>query len=92
MQKNDVMNRIIREYAGKTPITVSGIDLLYNRAESRGYQPEMIYAGLRTMICKNYMRSEYEPPHKDPAQEAIHDRLYIEDWEFRDIMNGYITT
>lgn len=50
----------------------------------------MIYHGLRTVICKNYLRAEYEPPNGDITQEVIHDRLFIEDWEFRAIMNGQI--
>ena len=51
----------------------------------------MIYTGLKTVICKNYLREEYEPPNGDITQEVIHDRIYIEDWEFRAIMKGHIT-
>ncbi len=50
----------------------------------------MIYLGLKTVICKNYLRAEYQPPNGDITQEVIHDRMYIEDWEFREIMNGHI--
>lgn len=50
----------------------------------------MIYLGLKTVICKNYLRAEYQPPNGDITQEVIHDRMYIEDWEFREIMSGHI--
>ena len=48
----------------------------------------MIYIGLKTMICKNYIRSEYIPPNNDPMQEVIHNRIYAEDWEFRSVFNS----
>ncbi|MBR5129219.1 MAG: hypothetical protein IKU67_04100 [Firmicutes bacterium] len=80
----------MRQYAGRTPITRRGIKILYDRAQYRGYQPCAIYAGLKTVICKNYLRSEYQPPNGDVTQEVIHDRIYIEDVEFRAIMKGYI--
>lgn len=90
MQKHEVINAIMSQYAGRTPITKQGVTILYNRAFNRGYAPIMIYAGLKTVICKNYLRSEYEPPHGDITQEVIHDRIYIEDWELREIMKGHI--
>lgn len=90
MQKHEVINAIMKQYAGRTPITEQGIRVLYNRAHCRGYRPYMIYLGLKTVICKNYLRAEYQPPNGDITQEVIHDRMYIEDWEFREIMNGHI--
>lgn len=90
MQKNDVVRRILKQYASRTPITEQGINVLYDRAYNRGYRPNMIYLGLKTVICKNYLRAEYQPPNGDITQEVIHDRMYIEDWEFREIMKGHI--
>ena len=86
LQKNDVINAIMKQYAGRTPITRKGIKTLYNRAYYRGYQPYAIYTGLKIVICKNYLRSEYQPPNGDIAQEVIHERIYIEDAEFKEIM------
>lgn len=91
MQKHEVIQSIMRQYGGRTPVNRQGLNVLYNRAESRGYRPFMIYIGLRTVICKNYLRKEYEPPNGDIEQEPLHDRIYIEDWEFRAIMKGWIT-
>lgn len=91
MQKNDVISAILKQYAGRTPINRRGIAILYDKACYRGYSPMMIYAGLRIVICKNYLRDEYQPPNGDMAQEVIHERIYIEDWEFKEIMQGYIT-
>ena len=45
----------------------------------------MIYIEIKTMICKNYVRNEYVPPNNDPLLEVIHERMYMEDWEFRSI-------
>ena len=90
MQKHEVIRTIMQQYAGRTPITERGVNILYDRAYYRGYKPIMIYAGLKTVICKNYLGEEYEPPNGDITQEVIHDRLFIEDWEFRAIMNGQI--
>lgn len=90
LQKHEVIAAIMKQYAGRTPINKQGITIPYNRAFYRGYSPIMIYAGLKTVICKNYLRSEYQPPNGDITQEVIHDRLYIEDWEFREIMQGHI--
>lgn len=87
MQKQDVINRILKEYSEKSPIHRKGLEKLYNTAEYRGYHPTMIYIGLKTMICKNYIRNEYIPPNNDPMQEVIHNRIYAEDWEFRSIFN-----
>lgn len=50
----------------------------------------MIYIGLKTVICKNYLRSEYQPPHGDITQEVLHERMYIEDWELREIVKGNV--
>ena len=91
MQKHEVIRTIMQQYAGRTPITERGVNILYDRAYYRGYKPIMIYAGLKTVICKNYLREEYEPPNGDITQEVIHDRIYTEDWEFRAIMKGHIT-
>ena len=88
MQKQDVINRILKEYAKKSPINRKGLEKLYNTAECRGYHPMMIYIGLKTMICKNYIRNEYIPPNNDPMQEVIHNRIYAEDWEFRSVFNS----
>lgn len=82
VQKQDVINTLIAEYHAKTPVTRQGLELLYTRAENRGYMPMMIYVGLKTMICKNYVRSKYIPPNNDPMLEVIHERVYMEDWEF----------
>lgn len=90
MQKHEVIRAIMEQYAGRTPVNKRGLNILYDRAYYRGYEPFMIYLGLRTVICKNYLRAEYEPPNGDITQEVIHDRLFIEDWEFRAIMNGHI--
>ena len=90
MQKHEVIQRIMGQYAGRTPINRRGLNILYNRACNRGYEPFLIYMGLKTVICKNYLRAEYEPPNGDITQETIHDRMYIEDWEFREIMKGNI--
>lgn len=87
VQKHDVINEILTEYERKSPINKQGLELLYNRAESRGYLPMMIYIGLKTMICKNYVRKEYVPPNNDPLLEVIHERMYMEDWEFRSIFS-----
>lgn len=81
----------MQQYAGRTPITKRGITILYDRALSRGYDSFSIYSGLKTVICKNYLRKEYIPPRNDPALEVIDERRYIEDWEFRGIMQGNIT-
>lgn len=91
MRKYDVINRIMQQYAGRTPVNRSALKVLYARAENRGYSPWEIYTGLKITICKNYMRSEYNPPNNDPEQEVLHERIYIEDWEFREIMKGAIT-
>ena len=92
MQKHEVINAIMSQYAGRTPITKQGVTILYNRAFNRGYAPIMIYAGLKTVICKNYLRAQYEPPNGNPEDEPLHDKLLIEDWEFKAIMKGYITS
>ncbi len=36
--------------AHKTSITMAGIELLYNRAFSRGYEPYHIYIGLKMVL------------------------------------------
>lgn len=82
VQKQDVINEILREYQTRTPIERYGLKMLYDRAANRGYLPMMIYIGIKTMICKNYVRSEYIPPNNDPLLEVIHERMYMEDWEF----------
>ena len=89
MQKNDCIRSLMRQY-GNTPITERGLSILYDRAQNRGYDTYMIYIGLKTVICKNYRRSEYIPPQNQPEYEHIHERMYIEDWEFRGIMKGDI--
>jgi hypothetical protein len=85
VQKHDVINEILREYKDKAPINRNGLETLYDRASNRGYLPMMIYVGLKTMICKNYIRKEYIPPNNDPLLEVIHERMYMEDWEFRNM-------
>ena len=55
VQKHDVINEILREYKDKAPINRNGLETLYDRASNRGYLPMMIYVGLKTMICKNYI-------------------------------------
>ncbi len=91
VQKHDVINEILREYKDKAPINRNGLETLYDRASNRGYLPMMIYVGLKTMICKNYIRKEYIPPNNDPLLEVIHERMYMEDWEFRNMFrNTYI--
>lgn len=90
MNRSDVINRIMNLYAGKTPVNGQALKILYARAENRGYHPWQIYTGLKTIICKNYLRNEYIPPNNDPEQEALHERIYIEEWEFREIVKGNI--
>ena len=85
MQKHEVVNAILKRYARKAPIHRKGLEILYDRAQNRGYRPWQIKEGLRIIICKNYIRKEYIPPNNDPAQEVIHERMYMEDWEFREI-------
>lgn len=87
MQKFEVINGILKRYSVKAPIHRRGLEMLYDRAENRGYQPTAINIGLKTCICKNYVRNEYTPPNNDPECEIIHERIYIEDCEFRDIFN-----
>ena len=90
MQKHEVIRKIMQQYAGRTPITKNGISLLYDRAAARGYSSLLIFIGLKTVICKNYLRAEYIPPNNDPMMENVDERRYIEDWEFREIMQGGI--
>lgn len=85
MQKYEVINGMLNKYSRRTPIHKRGLEILYDRAENRGYRPHQIKKGLKTMILKNYIRKEYIPPYNDPTCEVIHERLYMEDWEFRDI-------
>lgn len=87
----DVIKSIMQQYGTRTPINVPALKVLYARAWKRGYSPSMIYLGLKTIICKNYLRSEYRFPNNDPEQEVLHERIYIEDCEFRDIVKGAIT-
>ncbi|MFR2433017.1 MAG: hypothetical protein ACLS9O_15765 [Hungatella sp.] len=89
MKKEDVIPRILWEYQRKAPITKRGLEVLYKTAESRGYKPDQIYEGLKICICKNYIRSEYIPPNNDPTQEVLHERWYIEDWEFKQIFKMF---
>ena len=56
VQKHEVIRAIMQQYAGRTPITECGVNILYDRAYYRGYKPIMIYTGLKTVICKNYLR------------------------------------
>lgn len=85
MQKHEVINTLLKKYSKRTPIHKRGLEILYDRAESRGYKAPEIKKGLQIMICKNYLRKEYVYPNNDPLQEVIHERIYMEDWEFRDI-------
>lgn len=87
MQKFEIVNGILKSYSDKAPIHKKGLSLLYERAENRGYRPNEIYLGLKTCILKNYIREEYVPPNNDPAQEPLDERIFIEDWEFREIFN-----
>lgn len=89
--EHDVIKSIMRQYGARTPINVPALKVLYARAWSRGYIPPVIYMGLKTVICKNYLRSEYQFPKNDPELEVIDERRYIEDWEFREIVKGAIT-
>lgn len=89
MQKQDVVHRILKEYQYRTPINRQGLELLYDTAERRGYRSNMIYMGLKTCVCKNYVRSEYIPPNNDPEQEVVHERMYMEDWEFKQIFKMF---
>lgn len=88
MQKHEVIRKIMQQYGSRTPITHTGISLLYDRAVSRGYDAVTIMIGLKTVICKNYLRNEYTPPNNDPLLETLDERRYIEDCEFKDIMKG----
>lgn len=88
MQKHEVIRKIMHQYGGVTPITSKGISLLYDRAESRGYSSMAILIGLKTVICKNYLRKEYKPPNNDPMLEVLDERHYIEDAEFKEIMKN----
>lgn len=85
MQKHEVINALLKKYAKRTPVHKHGLEILYDRAESRGYKAHEIKKGLQILICKNYIRKEYTPPNNDPLLEVIHERIYMEDWEFRDI-------
>lgn len=85
MRKEDVIPHILKKYQHRAPISKRGLERLYKIAESRGYKPDEICEGLKICICKNYIRSEYVPPNNDPNQEVLHERKYIEDWEFRQI-------
>ena len=66
-------------------MALKGLEMLYDRAEGRGYMPKMIYIGLKTLICKNFIRTKYVPPNNNPSLEVIHERIYMEDWEFRQL-------
>ncbi len=88
VQKNDVINELLFEYQKRTPIDKTGLETLYDRAQNRGYMPKMIYIGLKTLICKNYMRKEYIPPDNDPLLEVIHERIYMQDAEFRSLFKS----
>ncbi len=89
VQKHDVINELLNEYCGKAPLHKRGLEQLYDIAADRGYLPMMIYVGLKTMICKNYVREKYIPPNNDPLLEVIHNRMYMEDWEFRNIFRRH---
>lgn len=88
MQKHEVVRKIMKQYAERTPITKQGISILYDRAVSRGYDPSAILIGLKTVICKNYLRKEYTPPNNDSLLEALDERRYIEDYEFKEVMRN----
>lgn len=87
MQKQEMIKLIMIQYAERTPITQRGISLLYDRVLARGYSAGCIYMGLKTVICKNYLREEYKLPRNDPMLETLDERIYIEDWEFREIFH-----
>lgn len=89
MQKNEIVSKLLAKYQRSTPINKKGLEHLYKIAESRGYQPTDIQEGLDICIRKNYLRSQYIPPNNDPMQEVIHERKYIEDWEFRQIFKTF---
>lgn len=78
----------MQQYGRVTPITVKGISMLYDRAASRGYSSVAILVGLKTVICKNYLREDYKPPNNDPILEVLDERRYIEDAEFKEIMKN----
>jgi hypothetical protein len=88
MQRQDIVNSLVKLYTPMTPIHRQGLELLYSRAENRGYSADVIMNGLLTCIQKNYAREEYKPPNNDPVQEVIDERRYIEDWEFKEIFTG----
>lgn len=84
VQKHEIIGRIMLKYAGRAPITKREISVLYDEALARGYHSSFIYAGLKTVICKKYLREEYIPPNNNTADEPLDESRYIEDWEFRD--------
>ena len=63
-------------------INMHGLRKLARRALSRGYEEDLIIYGLDTVIKKNYKRKEY---HGD---DALDERRFISDAEFRAIMKG----
>lgn len=63
-------------------INMHGLRKLARRALSRGYEEDFIIYGLDTVIKKNYKRKEY---HGD---DALDERRFILDAEFRAIMKG----
>ena len=52
VQKQDVIAELLTEFQYTTPIKGRGLKILYERAESRGYMPKMIYIGLKTLMNK----------------------------------------
>lgn len=85
VQKQDVIAELLSEFQQTTPVDKRGLEMLYDRAEARGYMPKMIYIGLKTLICKNFIRTKYVSPNNNPLLEVIHERMYMEDWEFRQL-------
>lgn len=88
MQKFEIINGLLKRYSRKAPIHRRGLEILYDRAAARGYKALEIKRGLQILICKNYVRKEYVPPYNAPTLEVIHERIYMEDWEFRDIFKS----
>lgn len=80
--------KIARQLMNRYPelsgcINLYGLQKLARRALARGYSESMVTYGLDTVIKKNYKREEY---HGD---DAVDERRFILDAEFRAVMRGY---
>lgn len=81
MQRHEIINTLFQKY-GSCGVTKKGIEKLVDRGIGRGYKEELVYLGLDQVLCKNYTRSRYR------GCEPRDERFYIEDEEFRAIMEG----